>query len=78
MKAKITHTIIYHNKIKLIHLYLVNQLIQNSKALKILIFIHTKMRMYMIQECQMTDQIQKTYKIKQAKIQNSANNIFMI
>jgi hypothetical protein len=32
----------------------------------------------MIQELQMTDQIPKTYKIKQAKIQNSANNTFMI
>jgi hypothetical protein len=60
----IIHSTIYQNKIKLLRLYSVNQLIQNSKASIISTYIHTKMKMYMIREFQMMDQTQKIYRIK--------------
>lgn len=78
MRLRILHSIIYHSKINPINLYLENRLIQNFKVSSILIFIHTKMRMFMILECRMMGQTQKICKTNKARIQNSANNIFMI
>lgn len=46
-------------RIKITNLFLVNLLRHNSKALTILMFILSKMRMFMIQECRMKGQILK-------------------
>jgi hypothetical protein len=51
----------FPSRIKITNLFLGNLLRHNSKALTILMFILSKMRMFMIQECRMKGQMLKIY-----------------